>query len=137
MAEQSSHINKLMEENRRYIKENGKLKKKSVSRSGATLLSPNNFDHFGSSVSSVGMDGDYGQTEEMLTELQDRIMALQMHNDELSVCLEQEKRKRREAEEQVVRDEGYIKRLEDSVQVRTDKCCKVGACVKWRHEARK
>lgn len=119
MAEQSSHINKLMEENRRYIKENGKLKKKSVSRSGATLLSPNNFDHFGGSgVNSVGMGGGYGQTEEVLTELQDRILALQMHNDELSVCLEQEKRKRRAAEEQVEKDEGYIKRLEDSVQVR-------------------
>lgn len=120
MAEQSSHINKLMEENRRYIKENGKLKKKS-SRSGATLLNPNNFDHFGSGVSSggmVGVDGGYGQTEEVLTELQDRILALQMHNDELSLCLEQEKRKRREAEERVERDEGYIKRLEDSVQVR-------------------
>lgn len=130
MAEQSSHINKLMEENRRYIKENGKLKKKSVSRSGATLLNANNFDHFGSGVSSAGIpgvDGGYGQTEEMLTELQDRIMALQMHNDELSVCLEQEKRKRREAEERVERDEGYIKRLEDSVQVRIgDDCMKWG-----------
>lgn len=119
MAEQSSHISKLMEENRRYIRENGKLKKKSASRSGATLLTPNNFDHFGSGVSEGGLrgvDGGYEQTDEMLTELQDRIMALQIHNDELNVCLEREKRKRREAEERVERDEGYIKRLEDSVQ---------------------
>ncbi|KAG0714101.1 hypothetical protein GWK47_014835 [Chionoecetes opilio] len=119
MAEQSSHINKLMEENRRYIRENGKLKKKSVSRSGATRLSPSNFDHFSSGVSDGGLrsvDGDYGQTDEMLTELQDSIMALQIHNDELNVCLEQEKRRRREAEARVERDEGYIKRLEDNVQ---------------------
>lgn len=120
MAEQSSHINKLMEENRRYIRENGKLKKKSASRSGATLLSPNNFDHFGSGVSDGtlrSVDGAYEQTDEVLTELQDRIMALQIHNDELNLCLEREKRKRREAEARVERDEGYIKRLEDSVQV--------------------
>lgn len=121
MAEQSSHISTLMEENRRYIRENGKLKKKSASRSGATLLSPRNFDHFGSHGSDGSMrnvGGEFQQTDGMLTELQDRVMALQLHNDELNVCLEREKRRRREAEARVERDEGYIKRLEDNVQVR-------------------
>lgn len=119
MAEQSSHISTLMEENRRYIRENGKLKKKSASRSGATLLSPRNFDHFGSHGSDDSMrnvGGEFQQTDGMLTELQDRVMALQLHNDELNVCLEREKRRRREAEARVERDEGYIKRLEDNVQ---------------------
>ena len=123
MAEQSSHINKLMEENRRYIRENGKLKKKSASRSGANLITPNTFDHFTSNTNNMthgslrSDSGEYEQTDEVLTGLQDRVMALQINNDELNVCLEREKRRRREAEARLQRDEGYIKRLEDSVQV--------------------
>lgn len=97
VEEQASHIAKLTEENKRYILENGRMKK--------------NRSPLNDAASSYGhvFPGD-------TTELEDKIMALQLQNSELNVCLEREKRLRKEAEARLQRDMGYIKRLEDSVQ---------------------
>lgn len=58
----------------------------------------------------------FGQADQH-TGLEDQISYLQLKNNELNLSLEREKRRRREAEARLERDEGYIKRLEDSVQV--------------------
>lgn len=99
MEEQASHINKLMEENRRYIRENGKLKK-----TWSGHINGND------SCDERLYSGDGA------TEIVDRVLALQLQNNELNVCLEREKRRRMEAEARLQRDGSYIKRLEDSVQ---------------------
>lgn len=52
-------------------------------------------------------------------DLRDTIVALRLQNAELSLCLEQERRRRQEAENTMERERGYIKRLEESVQVST------------------
>ncbi|XP_064117057.1 uncharacterized protein LOC135222743 isoform X2 [Macrobrachium nipponense] len=103
VEEQASHIAKLTEENKRYILENGRMKKKNSHRSplGAAMNDASSYGHV--------FPAD-------TTELEDKIMALQLQNSELNVCLEREKRLRKEAESRLHRDMGYIKRLEDSVQ---------------------
>ncbi|XP_037782805.1 uncharacterized protein LOC119579179 isoform X2 [Penaeus monodon] len=124
MEEQNSHITKLMEENRRYIRENGKLK--SRTRGGVVNSASNYTDGFGSANNSAndfnsastysdGFSNAYSQ-QTNAGDLEDRLLALQLQNSELALCLEREKRMRREAETRLERDEGYIKRLEDSVQ---------------------
>ncbi|XP_063608639.1 uncharacterized protein LOC134782882 [Penaeus indicus] len=124
MEEQNTHITKLMEENRRYIRENGKLK--SRTRGGVVNSASNYTDGFSSANNSAhdfnssstysdGFSNAYSQ-EPNAGDLEDRLLALQLQNSELALCLEREKRMRREAETRLERDEGYIKRLEDSVQ---------------------
>lgn len=107
MEEQASHISKLMEENRRYIRENGKLKKNRP-RESQTLLHSDGYETLQEHL--------YGQGDNALG-LEGRIYSLQLQNSELNLNLAREKRKRREAEARLQRDENYIKRLEDSVQV--------------------
>ncbi|KAF2355427.1 hypothetical protein FHG87_013818 [Trinorchestia longiramus] len=51
-----------------------------------------------------------------IADLRDTIMALQLQNNELTMCLQQERRRREEAENKVEREKGYIKRLEDTIQ---------------------
>lgn len=129
MEEQNSHITKLMEENRRYIRENGKLKSRtrggvvnSASSYTDGFSSANNFSDDFSSASTYS-DGFGGPCSQQTSagDLEDRVLALQLQNSELALCLEREKRMRREAETRLERDEGYIRRLEDSVQVRVTK----------------
>lgn len=124
MEEQNSHITKLMEENRRYIRENGKLKSRtrggvvnSASSYTDGFSSANNFSDDFSSASTYS-DGFGGPCSQQTSagDLEDRVLALQLQNSELALCLEREKRMRREAETRLERDEGYIRRLEDSVQ---------------------
>ncbi|XP_018021600.1 uncharacterized protein LOC108677823 isoform X2 [Hyalella azteca] len=55
-------------------------------------------------------------SEHTIADLRDTIMALQIQNNELTLCLQQERRRREEAENKVEREKGYIKRLEDTVQ---------------------
>lgn len=104
MEEQASLNARLMEENRRYIADNEKLKARS--RAGSS------FNH---NEYCYNDDPCYPDPDGT-SDLADRIMALQLQNSELSLCLEREKRKRKEAESRVDKDRGYIKRLEDSVQ---------------------
>lgn len=106
MEEQASHISKLMEENRRYIRENGKLKKNRPRESH--VLHTDGYEDPSGRV--------YAQADNPL-QLEDRVISLQLQNSELNLSLAREKRKRREAEARLERDESYIKRLEDSVQV--------------------
>ncbi|KAK8720158.1 hypothetical protein OTU49_013546 [Cherax quadricarinatus] len=101
MEDQATHITKLMEENRRYIRENGKMKKNWTSERRSF---------------KERYDTGLYDSQEDTAELVDRVLALQLQNTELNVCLEKEKIRRRHAEARLERDESYIKRLEDSVQ---------------------
>lgn len=106
MEEQASHISKLREENRRYLKENGKLKARVRDNNAVNQESYNCYNN----------SNEVYSDPETTSDLEDRIMSLQLRNSELNLCLEREKRKRKEAEAKMERDGGYIRRLEDSVQ---------------------
>ena len=55
-----------------------------------------------------------------LTQIMDQFIALRLENANLIQTLEEEKKKRKKAEINVLKDKDYINRLENSIQVRTN-----------------
>ncbi|KAK7070287.1 hypothetical protein SK128_027051 [Halocaridina rubra] len=107
MEEQSNLSARLKEENKRYIIENGKLKARS--RPG-NAFNPDPYNCY------ILNHHPHYDNHDGISDLEDKIMDLRLQNSELSLNLQREQRRRREAEEKLDRDRGYIKRLEDSVQ---------------------
>lgn len=59
----------------------------------------------------------YGLSEAAtIANLRETVLALQLQNTKLSLCLQQERSRREQAESLVDREKGYIKRLEDTIQ---------------------
>lgn len=60
----------------------------------------------------------YGLSEAAtIANLRETVLALQLQNTQLSLCLQQERSRREQAESLVDQEKGYIKRLEDTIQV--------------------